>query len=556
MSKQLGAILVLCLSLSVSWLSFAFCQQRGERPDRFRTRITERWLNYTQLEFRQGARSWRLDAMGGVTIPLEDEYNHLNLYDFAGNVAGLWADRDRTHTDLWFERYSWENDATMTDRYSRLGGSSVYRGPNGFAIGGYFETADNSLSSDYWTHDFEELEWALDRITPDYFEDPLVREEEWPLPDSICSGLICSGSVCTFDSSFTVSSKYYDVGGMVNYKGSMISVGAKAFFKRESEERSQEVRYVINDSYDEPGLSLGLGVQLSKTITLAANVDYSKVTMQGVSDGLADTVEIAHYDVFDYERPVFAAGAQVAVTLDPSLKGIIAYRHESWSGDETFLLDWVNSEVYPQGGGGIQAEGKTFEDSYSSWEGSSRWLFELPGAGFSFGALGRLGAHTYERTLEPDTLTAQTCRVRVDSLDVERTHWRFGGGLAQRFGTKILVAAQFEVGSTEEIDAVSEAQIFENGVWKLSGGVEYGIGNGLTARAGYGYSVIDPSTSNEDDTYHGTKMSVGLNYVPVAPFPIQLDLLYTRLDWTKDGDRTPVADASSNHLALYGRVYF
>jgi len=574
MLRRMKTILVVSLLLSLGSLSTGFCQQRADRPDRYQAGIVERWLGYTQLDFRQGVRSFRLDGMGGLTISLEDENNKVNLYDFTGNIAGLWEDRENTHVDFWMDRSGWDgkdriqwidwaNDTTltiersMTDRYTRYGGSAVYRSPSGFAIGAYFEVGNNELSSDHWLHDYEELEWALDRITPDYFEDSLVRAEEWPLNDSICQSLLCSGSVCTFDSTFSVSSKYYDFGAMLNLvMGSTFSIGMKAYTKEEGESRSNEVRYAIDDTYNEPGLELGMGLKLGGVLTVAGNIEYSKIKMQGLSDGMADTVEIAHYDTFDYDRPKLGWGGQVALDGGGFLKGVVAYRHEAWDGEESYVLDWVNSEVYQSGGGGIRVRGKSLEDSYSSGVGSARWLISSRSTGTSVGLRASYGSSKYERTLVPDTLTVHPCRVRADSLNLNKNFWKFGGGFAQRIGRSVLLGAEFEASSKEEIDARTNLQLSENGAWEARGGLEYTFTERLSARAGYAIATLDPSTAVEDDTYSLKKITLGVSYLPETTVPIRLDLLYQRSSWEKDGSRAPIIDSSNNEVALYGRMLF
>jgi len=97
------------------------------------------------VRFQPG--SFRLESMGGLGLAVRDEYNELNLWDFAGLPLGLAADRDSTSLDLWLDsggrtfdrRFGSIEQETERRRDTQLAGETVVRS-GALAVGADFGT--------------------------------------------------------------------------------------------------------------------------------------------------------------------------------------------------------------------------------------------------------------------------------------------------------------------------------------------------------------------------------------------------------------------------------
>jgi hypothetical protein len=407
----------------------------------------------------------RIIGMGTIDLVIEDESNRINLYDFGGNVAGLYSD-ERGSSAEGFISYghvsSSDSNGPREPEVTRWGGFlpmdggisvNTFTAFGGVPAGGLFTYRS--------PQGYAAVAKAMYSSTSSHYEN-LDRTDDATAP--------------LFGIAFSRNFGTFDAGATGEYSGLTITNG------RDDSE--------INASMKT--LNGGFAAELSPLFTV------------GISGGLgfpAADLAISSTD-FDLSGNSFSGGIQ-AIAKVPGLAKLGA------------RLGFLNANLGAEASSGnvtLDLGELDFTDvDFEARALVGSMLFPLrAGAIFSY--------ETFHPEFEGDITSLLDIDMRITTMD-------FGIGLGYVLPL-ITPGFQYNLSNEHAADDLNDNEVDASG-WDLRFGGESRFGF-LTLRGGFGIGKKDPDTDTDDDEMKKRSLSFGTTFsMPMQPYRIEFAYVNT-----------------------------
>lgn len=461
-------------------------------PGAATAQVADAWLRYTPVDAYAGARSSRLEAMGGIEVSVPDEQSLIDPYHYGANPAALLMARD-TSLVLIPAIYQNFDDTYFTESHSAVGrGAGMhaeFRPKPRWAIG---------LDLDYG---------ALDASRHDLCPSPgdcrFIRDFDLPVAPEM--------EPVTEDRTFGagVRAPMAAVTYARNFFGDL-ALGARFGYRHESEDRRLLTPYDLDVTSDAAEFVGGAYYPLpffGGIASVSAWGQYVSRSVVGRSESSLND------DEYDWDCPQVGFGGAIYIRKGDWLQGIIDGRHRSSDGEEIARVNWAPQffmNPFPSENDPENVFNRTwtaFESGLRHNEGSTRWLIGLSGKPVHLGL-----RYAYFRQYEwilPNEVVLPT----VDLLNVKRIGYRFAGGLSLGGGDgQGVVAMEARIAREYREDFTQEVPDLSIMTYTYHFGAEYPVRRDLPVRAGFELIQHDP---NRDDLFaplKGIGATVGLGY--------------------------------------------
>ncbi len=482
---------VVCAAMLVAWTGRAAAQ------------ISESFLDDWQLAYRFSHTSARLDAMGGVSVAVQDEADEINMWDYGRNVAGFLVDRDAWTGDFW------------------AANSSVNRRANAIPSSGSNAEGGVQIS-------FRSYERALG------VEGGLTR------------GTVEGGSGTDFERHKFSGPTFSVVGNQALGERAVLGVSLSAF--NEDDDVTARDALAIAHATDRLDYKFGVVYFLNDQLDLGATLSLSSNSVSGVSSsGL-------HRDRYTWDRPITEFGAQATYYgRDGALQGGAFVSRSLLDGGEILRISWAREFFLNPSGVDLNLRIPILTEERKQTTVGTRWLLSA-GRRVEVGASVLYEKGTYEATGHP----TWSRFVRTTNDEFDATTFKVGAGLHPH--ARLLVTGELNVTNG---DLTSEA--FENvatttdEITTLRTGVEYFWVSDLIVRGGF---VLTQAKRDQADRISATNIeterrrySAGLGWAPRGGvFMIDLAFGITNGETTVPSDPLDETDGASFTLA--GRTLF
>lgn len=278
------------------------------------------------VERAEGPGSIRLEGMGRLGLVIEDENNELNLLDYGGNLAGTIFDKDHWSVESWARFNHRLADPGETTRrsfaYGNAGGEIVYRDKDQRAIGA-------------------SLIWRRLRGSR-------------PFGD-------------TYEIRGPVGRVFYN-----ERPFSWIAAAVALDNRAENEDRTGDDVFGLRHKQSRLEGQMALALVFGR-LKVGGTWDFQRGEIEGKSRDPA----AFHTDIFAWQRPVDAFGAQAIYEVNESIRGGAFFRHESFDGGESVEISW--SDRFPENGSqeNFQLETTSFVEEEKRSSYGTRWFAQL-----------------------------------------------------------------------------------------------------------------------------------------------------------------------------------
>lgn len=451
--------------------------------------VAEAWVHATPIEALGTWQSARLTAMGGLTVSAEDRFSRLNAYEYGMNPAGLLGLRDTSWAEQGSEYQDFQ-DGYYGESHSAVSRRSGVRG---------------AVQQGKWALGLDFIYAALNASRHDQIGTPdnsrFIRDFDIP-----------------FATSYTPIVGDRTIGARVVYPGvaltyarrapliSWLTLGARIGYRQETEDRR------IADPYDLDNEAHA--TEYTAGAVLHPAVFGDAVRLAGFGQYIRDDVKARSQsplndDVFDWERPTVAYGAELLIGTG-RIRGIVDGRHRSYDGEQVAQVNWAPQffmNPFPSNTDPrfvFKKRWSSFLSGYRHNEASTRWMADLPFLPAHLGA--EWGYYREYEWIRPNLDVLQMAL----PLDVRRLGYRAAGGLALDLPDgdgQIAV----EVHATRDFrnDFLGEFPDISASERSYHLGAEYRVLRWLPVRAGVALLRTDPDRRDTIAPYKGIRASLG-----------------------------------------------
>ncbi len=409
----------------------------------------------------------RLDSMGGLLLVVPDENTEYNLIDFAGNPAGIAADKDRWSLDSWFGR--WKNSTDFNSTFAGSGvrqraaiqqdfgvSEAIYRSGGRFAIGGG-------------------VQWAGHRASIRYGDE---RRSRGPA-----------------------------MRGVVAYRVADFDFGLDVLGWSDNEDLVTTDVFAVRHRTNAWLTTLGVGSDLLG-LRLGAQARFDAVTIRGKSRDAAGF----HQDDFEWRRPT--TNARLTLLLprrSPEQRLEVGVNIDllSRNGTEEAEISW--SDRFPDNPSrfGYERLVPTFDEQEQGSGVSGR-------ARFAVSPLLHIAASGSVEEFTSEVVEAVNFVGSRRAEDLEQTRTTLRGGVGYLFPSRVLqvgVEAGFRSGNDRRILARSTSDVDQRSV-DAAVGVEWLIRPELALRGGYQRAGIDEDLDLPESYRTANGFTFGVGYLP------------------------------------------
>lgn len=463
--------------------------------------VARAWSNDTPLDPYTAWRGARVQAMGDLSVAVEDDRNPLNAYGYSGNPAGFLTSRDTSYVEQgtvyrdYFDRYYGRGNSVLSRENSvRVG----WLPGSKWAIGADLRYSTMRASR----HDQGTVE---DRSR-------FIRDFDVSLPDYFIprTGDRTIGAGVDFPSASVIYARKFR---------SWFTLGGR--FTRRSE---QEDRKVLNDPYDFDNQSsaseIGGGIVLhpamiADKMELGVYASWTGNNLKGISTSSFNE------DTYELKRPEVSWGSQLVTHLG-WVEGIVEGRHHSYDGEQIARVNWAPQfflNPYPS----ELDQNFVFKKRWTSAivglrhnEFRTRWMANVPGTPMHVGA-----RYAYYRQYQWSFPLADVLSPMLP-LDVRRLGYRTAGGVSIDLPDQAgVVALEVQAAREQRADwreergsSLPPATVPDVVMEQISYhfGAEYKARPWLPLRAGVVLRRYDPDRLDGQPPIRGIRLSAGASY--------------------------------------------
>lgn len=456
----------------------------------------------------------RLMGMGELHLVIEDEANMVNLYDFGGNVAGLYLDEPMSAVEGGFSY----GTITLSDSSGTVDPKVNYLGqpiPDVLIdyIPDIYKTALPTgvpLGVDF----VYRMEGSAIGIGGDFAQAKATFEEMDP-EQSITLNVFPSG-IIQYN---TLFADQFSLGLQAGY------LGAKQTADPE----------MLESKLSNFGAGLGIGLFLSEAATLGGKFNYMKPKLETEIDSvLFDEFEFIGFSA-DLDGNGFDFGVQGIFHLPGMLKAGAKIGYNSLSGDASMEMLDTTYDI-----GSITSSGLTLQ---------TRALTTLPLLPVQFAA--SLGYISEAAKFEPSA--EMLVPVKQDELrGFEGSLSTIPIGLGLIYATPLVTAgAELHYASGKETDELADTTLSSSTLsFNLGTEVGFGVAN---IRGGIVMAKSDPDKDTEKDEFTTKKFTLGLGLTPPGGM-FRGDFAYNYI--TTSPDENPTEQKTTTNLFSMGIKFF
>jgi hypothetical protein len=401
-----------------------------------------------------GTPSVRLDGMGDVALCVPDEFNEINIHDFAGIAAGILDDGDSWTIDTWLSGNTLALERSGSAAEHRTGNSGfevVYRSGT-VAIGGVMD----------WRY------YETDANPGDWYR---VRG---PVRSAIYNQLI---------GNFTL--------------------GVKIGQEVENENRHSTDFYNIRHEQSR-WVGQFSGQYYLGEATLAAAWDFERGTVIGKS---IDSQRF-HEDTYEWTRPLdrysIAAVMPVGEIAEAGIRGSFMDR----DGGESVLISWSGESPENPSNDDLLTEAITFSEKESDVFATTFWRI-YPGGGLTLGALAEF------RQWEYDVVEGLNFKGSNREGKWSRDAITFGIGASYRVNTRFMIATQATAVQTEWTTENDGIGLEGTAVYaSVTGACEYFLADEIAVRGGIQIASDDSNNDEANSLSLIQNTNIGVSWLP------------------------------------------
>lgn len=473
--------------------------------------VAEAWLHHTRISSDPRPFSSRLEAMGSLSLAVEEDETKINAYDYSGNPARLFADTDSSS----IQQYA---------RYDEA--KSQYFGKSQSAQQDGYGARVAVRQGNQWALEIEALYRKFESSQHDLFPAPdngrFIREFDLPYPGDILgpSGDRAIGASIEAPMMLAAYSRPLFMKGL--------SVGLRLGYSYQSESRRVRTEYDLGHDLNSGQMEGGAIYDMDwgrMRASVGANVGWSSDKVTGTSEGPLNT------DKYYWSRPLFWWSGQSEVRYGDWLRGIVDYRYHSYDGEIVAQVNWA-PQFYLNPLPSEYQEYNVFKQKWSALlsglrrnEFGTRWLGDVKGTPLHVGAEWRYRQeHEWFR---PNIYVMTIGR----ELDVQRTGYTVGGALSADLPNRRgLVAVETHYGRDHRLDYTYALPEIATEQLTYNFGAEYRAVSWLPLRAGLVSLRADPDRGDAEPPVRGTRLTAGLGY-EWAWLGMHIDVAYAHEHW-------------------------
>lgn len=526
-----------------AWLGLAAAASLLLLASSATAQVAQTWSNDTPLHPYTLWRGARVQAMGDLTVAIEDDRNPFNPYGYSGNPAGLltardtsWAEQSsnyRDYFDSYYGRFNSVLARTSSARFGWLVGSK-------WAVAGElgYGTMKASRHDQGTVADQSRFIRDFDISLPDYFI-PRTGDR------TIGAGVDYPSASLTYARRFR---SWFTLGGRFGYR------------------HEREDRTVLNDPYDFDNHSSASEIaggllfhprQFRNKMRAGLYASWMGNDVKGISSSPLNE------DSYDLSRPLVTWGGQVEV-LRGWIHGIVEGHHHSYDGEQVARVNWAPQfflNPYPS----VVDQNFVFKKKWTSGlvglrhnQARTRWMVDVPGTPMHVGARwAYYREYQWARPL-PDVLSP------LLPMDIRRLGYDAAGGVSFDLpGDEGAVAVEVQMAREQRADwsqernpAAPPATIPDVDMADVSYhfGAEYKARPWLPLRAGVALRRVDPDRRDGLPPIRGIRLSAGASY-RVNSLGVQIDgawahehFRYTPLDPSIEIGKSDQVTITLQHL--------
>lgn len=461
----------------------------------------------------------RLMGMGELRLVVEDEANMINLYDFGGNVAGLYLDEPLSALNggFSFGTMSVSDSGGAVDSMPKMTyfGKPFQEILMGFIPASYKMAlpAGGPLGGDF----VYRMEGSALGITGDFAQAKATFEEMDP-EQSITLNVFPSTIV-----------KYNTL------LADQFSLGLQGGYVRAKQTTDPETGELTMNNF---GGGLGIGVLLSEAVTLGGTFNYLKPKFEA---GMQDTTLIIDGDTLlfedfsaDLDESVLGFGAQGIFHVPGMLKAGAKLGYNSLSGDATMAVSDTTIDM-----GSVKSSGLALET-----KALTTFLLVPVQLGASFGYMSESVEFQEPEGTEP-TKQAELMGFEGDLSTIPI-------GLGIIYATPMVTAGgEFHYTMGKETQEGSDTTT-SSSVLTFNLGTEVSFG-AAAIRGGFVMGKSDPDKDMEDDELTTKKFTLGLGFTPPGSM-FKGDFAYNYV--TTSPDESETEEKTSTNLFALGIKFF
>lgn len=423
--------------------------------------LTGQRLSLLPAQVETGPGTVRLDGMGGFETAVVDENREVTLLDYGLNPAGFSDDRDSWNLEF---RYG---HAEYAERDQRLPGNDLFIN-EGLARGGYYAPGKVGVGGQV-----------------DYVE------------------VSASDFARSVDSFRIVGAQ-----GMVNtYLTPKLTIGANLSLSNESEDVFS--RSIYNIDHENTTLRGGVGAAFVpvRGVKLGARGELIGTKIDGESRGGF------HTDSFEWSRPGrlysvhgFIDRGRLAGGFDVTGQGL--------DGEESVRISWSEKFVFNPTDDVLTGEFDTFTEDRNNFQFKTRWQVAVTPK-LNVSAAVQNGTEDFTVVANPNALGSQ-----IDQEIETKSNAVIGGGSYTLLRSRLLLAAELKVGSTEVTDLTGGTEtVNTRDETTVRVGGEYFFGETFVGRAGVISTTDDFSLATNpelDGSFSTTRGAAGIGVTPAG----------------------------------------
>jgi hypothetical protein len=460
---------------------------------RAEAQVASTWLRGSTLNADMRPFSARLEAMGGLTISVEDPENRIDAYRYSDNPAGLFFDADSSELEQ-YSRYDHQRQSYYRVSHGEEGRESSVR-----AVVRSGRSWTLALDADLGAFNSSQHDLATG---PD--NGRFIRDFDLMYPNDLLGP---SG-----DRAISAGIEAPHLG--MTYSRPLLikhlTVGGRFGFVDESESRIVPTTYSIKHELTAYQVTGGALYDLRAGrlgATAGGHIGWSSDKVEGTSESPLNQ------DGYDWSRPLVFYGAQAVIHYNSWLHGIIDGRHRSFDGECIARIDWA-PPFYLNPLPADNQESNIFKRRWSAFlsglrrnEGSTRWMADVKGTPVHVsGSFLQYREYEWLRT-NPDVFTV------ARDLDVRRTGIETAGGLSVDLPRgRGLLAAEFHFARDNRTDLTGALDPIHSETVTYHFGAEYRAVHWLPLRAGLIALRDDPDRFDHEPPVKGTRLSAGVGY--------------------------------------------
>jgi hypothetical protein len=505
-----------------------------------RGQLLDEWLRGTTLRPGDVPPSYRLAAMGGVAVSVEDENNEINLLDYAHNYAGLVEDRPGRSADLWGQGSPWHAVDAPTATLTEYRGLFVERLKGRQAVGVDLGREHTDYHSPAYS--VADLLWAVYVADVSAFETNKIG----PNPDTVLNAMAGQPIDLSLNARTTRPS-YAIIYNRLLSKA--VSIAVRGGYRSEDQEVARTVNYSLQSTSKNWLGEGGLAVTPIAGLTVGGLVRYDDLTIRQTADGLRYRVSSAHYDTYKEPYPVWSRSGHAFISVGSMLRGGVAIDRVTGHGSDSYQINWGDLIALQRTGGAIQATGTRFIDRTASTTIRTRWMAHPLAPRYSVGAsFDRSHNMTLRQTSGPDSITSVITHLVYGETNLDEVAWLAQIGASVALPARSILAVEYLRGRTTKGGTVGGQ--YAGGVDRTRGGragLEMGLLPRLAARTGYS------RLTHIDTGDHVTQVTAGVGYSYNTW--LTADFLFAVSNDARESDVPPARPSGwTRTLALYARL--